>query len=185
MTSRHALASIAVVTTLVLFSGCIRSVRPPQILARGELAVTMDRRLTLSAEGRVVARSPVFRDLPDYVGCTEPARTHALEARRAGRRARAFSILGATLGLGALVGFGALADRDHVGGYLGASIGSGLVGLGFATAGFTRKRLAFGRALDAANEYNDAVGSLGATCLDLRYPAPAGPASPLPYPTQP
>lgn len=165
-----------------LASGCATSVRPAQLLARGEITVTMEPRTTLRAEGRVVGRFPVFGELPSYVGCAEPARTYALDARRAGVRARVFSILGATLGMGALIGFGALADRDHAGAYLGAAVGSGVIGLGFSSASFRAKRTAVGRALDAANAYNDAVGSLGATCLDLRYAPPAGPASPMPYP---
>lgn len=185
MAASHLRAKVALLAVLVSTSGCVSSVRPPQLLARGEIAVSMERGLTLRAEGRVVGRSPIFRDLPEYVSCVERAHGPALGARSAGRRARAFSILGATLGFGALMGFAAIADRDHVYGYLGGALGSGVLGLGFASAGMRAKRLAIGRALDATNEYNDAVGSLGATCLDLRYPAPSGPTSPMPYPTPP
>lgn len=184
-TPARSVISAAVLAMVVLASGCVSSMRPAQVMARGEIAVRMNDGLELTAEGRVVGRSPVFRELPEFVRCVEPARSDALVARHHGRRARAFSILGATLGLGALVGFAALADRDHAYAYLGTSLGSGLLGLGFASAGMRHKRVAIGRALDAANRYNDAVGSLGATCLDLRYPAPSGPRSPLPYPTQP
>lgn len=168
---------------LVLLSGCAYSFRPPQLLARGEIGVTMSHGMTFVAQGRVLAHSPVFRELPRFVACVPAAHDHAVRARRAGRSARAFAILGATLGMGAMVGFGALADRDHAYAYLGAALGTGVVGLGFSAASFHGRRVAFGHGLDAVNEYNDAVGSLGATCLDLRFAVPSGPTAPLPYPT--
>jgi len=168
--------------TLALASGCPQSLRPPQIVARGELTISMERTVVLREQGRVVAYGPVFRGLPRYVGCVEPARRYAVGARHAGRAGRALSIIGAALGVGGLVALGAFADREHRAAYALSGIGSGMLGLGFVTGGLRRKRVAFGRAIDAANEYNDAVGSLGATCLDLRFAPPSGPASPMPYP---
>src|SRR5262245_13674044 len=105
--------AVALVSTFSLVTGCAASIRPPQLLARGELAVVADRGLSLRAEGIVIAHSPRFIGLPEYVACVEPASTHAREARRAGRLGRVMSIMGATFGAAAFVGLAALGDRDH------------------------------------------------------------------------
>lgn len=168
----RAVALLAVLSTL---PACASSHYTPAIAARGELIVIQRRGPRIYAAGEEIGRSPTFSRLPDYVRCVPDAEVHAVQARRAGRAARAFSILGATFGLGAFMGFAALADRDHAAGWLIGAIGSGITGFGFSLAGFRDKRQANGHALDAVNFYNDAVGSLGATCSDLVYPPPAGP----------
>lgn len=173
------LAALLLITQL---AGCVQSYRPPTLLARGEIAPIVHGRLVLTTPQGEVARGPAFAGLPEYVACVEPAATHAREARSHGRRGRVFSIVGAVLGMAAFSGFGAVADRDHAYAYLGGALGTGLAGLGFAIAGYRAKRIAYGRAMDAANEYNDAVGSLGATCLDLQFAPPSGPMPPPPPP---
>lgn len=174
----------ALVALLVALGGCAQTLRPPQRVARGELTVAMEPAMTLRAGGMLVAVAPTFEGLPAYVACVPAARVHAERARSSGRRARAFAVLGSTLGFGALVGFGALADRDHAFAYLGAALGSGLSGTVFAARARLHRRGALGHAVDATNEYDDAVGSLGGTCADLRFAAPAGPPPPIPYPRE-
>jgi hypothetical protein len=109
-----------------------------------------------------------------------PAREHAAAARADGRRALGFSIAGGLLGGLALGGFIGLADDEHRWVWLGSGLGSAAVGLVFAGLGRLERNRANGHAVDAINYYNDAVGSLGATCADLTYPPPAGPAPPPP-----
>ncbi|HNN97929.1 MAG TPA: hypothetical protein PKI03_36950, partial [Pseudomonadota bacterium] len=50
------------------------------------------------------------------------------------------------------------------------------VGLTLSIVSWRLKNHANGHAHDAVNFYNDSVGSLGATCDDLSYPSPVGPA---------
>jgi hypothetical protein len=59
--------------------------------------------------------------------------------------------------------------------WLGAWSGGGRIGLTLSALSWREKNQANGHALDAMNHYNDAVGSLGSNCQDLRYPPAAGP----------
>jgi hypothetical protein len=173
--TRSFLRAVALVLLFALAPGCVTTQYGASVVARGELTVTYRHGMRLSMSGTEVAHAPTFASLPDVVSCVPDARAHALAARSSGRRARIFSIVGATLGLGAFMAFAALGDRDHAVGWALGGLGSGLMGLGFAIAGRREKGDAVGHALDAVNFYNDGVGSLGATCRDLTYPAPAGP----------
>lgn len=164
----------------------------PQVLARGELVLRYDEGFEMWAGGRRVARSLSWRGLPEYVACVPAAHDQARKAVRAGTAAVTLSILGGTLGAVSVAGLAGLALRDQ--GPNGDSISStgwallgggvGLAVLGTFLAGFGRlnRNAANGHAVDALNYYNDAVGSLGATCDDLRYPPSAGPSPPGPGP---
>jgi hypothetical protein len=56
------------------------------------------------------------------------------------------------------------------------------LGVVFSSVGAKLRLEADGKAVDAMNYYNDAVGSLGATCNDLRFPPPSDFAPPPPNP---
>ncbi len=161
---------------LALLSGCSAvSQYQPRVLARGELTVRYDEVFELWSGGKRVSRGLTWTGLEDHVECVPLAREHARMARVAGQSALAFSILGGTLGVLALGGLVGLADKAHQWEWLGSGLASGAAGLGFAIAGHALRPRANGHAIDAHNFYNDAVGSLGATCADLKYPPPAGP----------
>lgn len=171
----------------LLTPGCFGStLYQPQVVARGELTLRYHNGFELWAEGRRVARGLGYRGLPEYVGCVPAARQHAEGAVRDGRTATAGIILGASFGALSLGGLSGVAiDRD-LGTTFWAITGAGLTlavsGAIFAGVARLYRNRANGQAVDAMNLYNDSVGSLGATCADLRYPASAGPLPPTDAP---
>lgn len=175
------------VTALALVSalaaaGCASTSYQPQLVARGELTLRYHQGYEMYAAGREVAHGPGWRGLAEHVRCVPRARELAEEARAKGRSGAAASIVGATLGVVALGGlYGVFVDENQgrwafLGGGLGVAVG----GLVAAIASRALRNGANGRAVDAMNFYNDSVGSLGATCEDLTYPPPAGPAAAAP-----
>jgi hypothetical protein len=156
----------------------------PAVTARGELTLRYDNGFVASAEGHPVARGLRWRGLAEYVRCVPTAHDEAVGARAAGTRAVVLSAIGGSLRVLALGGLYGLVDTDHEWEWLGAGVGSAAVGLVLVGLGRLSRNVANGRAVDAVNFYNDAVGSLGATCADLSYPPPAGPVPPV-APTQP
>ena len=160
----------------------------PQIVARGELTLRYDGGFALVGGGRSIARSLGWRGLSEYVRCVPAARAHAERAASDGAVAVALAILGGAFAGGAIttavVGVATTGadDTPRLLAFLGAGVGAAIVGALFAGLGRLHRNRANGHAVDAMNFYNDAVGSLGATCDDLRYPSPAGPepASPAP-----
>jgi hypothetical protein len=172
---RRAVAVILCVTV----GGCAASSSyVPQVTARGEIVLRYDNAFEAWSAGKRVARGLRWRGLTDFVRCVPPARDEARGAEAAGARAIGFSAVGGALGVLALGGLYGLADTNHEWQWLGAGLGSAAAGLLFASLGRMSRNIANGRAVDAINLYNDAVGSLGATCSDLRYPPPAGPVPP-------
>jgi hypothetical protein len=166
---------------LVLVVGCASTYYTPQLVARGELTLQSRRGLEMQAGGRVVARATSWNGLDKYVGCVAQAREHAVSAGNNGRAATAMAVIGGTLGVLAVGGLVAgLVDRDHLWEWLGGGVGSGVLGAVFSGTSYLLRNRANGHAVDALNYYNDAVGSLGATCDDLRYPPSSGPAPPQP-----
>jgi hypothetical protein len=158
-----------------------------RLVARGELTLRYTDRFEMLAGNRPLTRGLTWDGLADYVACVPEARKHAEGAAAAGRTALVFTGLGVGLGvtgLGVFAGFGV----EH-GKYLGEFLLTGLavatVGLVFAGLSRSFKNSANGQAVDAMNFYNDQVGSLGATCADLQYPAPAGPTPPGAEPPPP
>ncbi len=160
----------------VAVTGCATSQYAPQVVARGELVLRYDDGFQMWAGGRQVAHGLQYHGLARFVRCVPEAERHARIARRNGEAALALSIIGGVLGGAALAGFYGFADKDHEWTWLGAGIGSAVAGTVFAGFGRLLKNSANGHAVDALDYYNDAVGSLGASCDDLTYPPPAGPA---------
>jgi len=163
---------------LVALAGCASTQYTPRVVARGELTLMNHDGLEMRAGGRRVAKALSWNGLDRYVGCVAEAREHAAAARRNGRASTALAVLGGTLGVLALGGLVGLADRDHLWQWLGGGVGAGALGAVFAGTSHLLRNRANGHAVDAMNYYNDAVGSLGATCDDLRYPPSSGPAPP-------
>ena len=175
------LAAACVCTLAPGALGCsTASFYAPQVVARGELTLRYDRGFELAAAGKRVASGPLYGGLDSFVRCVPQAEQHARDARTSGRTAVAFSVLGSVLGVaGLVIGLSGLRylgdDTDRMWPWVGGGIGTAAVGTLFAGLSWRFKNHANGHALDAMNFYNDSVGSLGATCDDLRYPAPAGP----------
>jgi hypothetical protein len=165
---------------VILLMGCVSTQYAAQVVARGELTLQNRDGLEMRAAGRRVARGLSWNGLDRYVGCVAEAREHAVAARHNGRASTALAVLGGTFGVLALGGLVGFADRDHLWQWLAGGVGSGTLGAIFAGTSHLLRNRANGHAVDAMNYYNDAVGSLGATCDDLRYPPSAGAAPPVP-----
>jgi hypothetical protein len=160
----------------MIAAGCATTHYEPQLVARGELTLRYQDGFEVWAGGAPVARGLRWEGLPAFVRCVPAARAQAEQAVRAGRAAVALSWLGGILGVagfGGLVGAVADGEQDHLGYWLGAGVGAAVAGTLLAGFGRLYKNRANGHAVDATHFYNDAVGSLGATCDDLRYPSPS------------
>ena len=169
----------AVALACMLATGCSAATQyVPRVTARGELTIRYDDAFEAWNNNRRVARGLRWRGLDDFVRCVPQAHAEAVGARAAGTRAIVFSAVGGALGVLALGGLYGLYDTNHEWQWLGAGVGSAAAGLLFASLGRMSRNIANGRAVDAVNFYNDAVGSLGATCADLTYPPPAPPPTP-------
>ncbi|MFO0577612.1 MAG: hypothetical protein U1A78_26710 [Polyangia bacterium] len=155
--------------------GCGATFYTPQVVARGELTLRYDHGFELVAGGQRVAKGLSYRGLTDYVRCVPMAEQHARSAQRNGSAAITLSVLGALIGVSGLTGLVGIWDEPNRYSWVGGGIGLGALGATLALLSWRYKNHANGHAVDAMNYYNDAVGSLGATCADLRYPAPAGP----------
>lgn len=153
----------------------------PNVVARGELTLRYDDGFQIYGGNRVVAESYSYDGLSDYVRCVPEAASHAKSAESRGQTAITLSTLGIVFGLSGMGGIGGVYFYEKDPELMWGILGSGLVLAisGVVLGGLSRraKEDAHGHALDAVNYYNDAVGSLGATCDDLEYPAPAGPAA--------
>lgn len=169
------LSSVLAVTTA---GGCATTQYNPDLVARGELTLRYQAGFQIYAGRDPLASGPTYRGLEHYVRCVPQAREHAQKASSSGRAAIATSVLGGVFGAAGLMALVGLYDTDHLGAWLAGGLGSSSVGLVFSILSYRKKNHANGHAIDSLNFYNDAVGSLGATCDDLRYPAPAGPAPP-------
>lgn len=169
----------ALALVLVAAVGCAETSYAPRVVARGELTLRYrDGAYEMWGGGQRVARGLGWRGLAGYVGCVGAARADAEGARRDGAASLGLAIAGGTLGVAALGGLYGFADSDHEWEWLGSGIAVAAVGVVLAASSRMLRNRANGRAIDAMNRYDDAVGSLGATCADLRYPPPAGPAPP-------
>lgn len=157
-------------------SGCAATSYEPAVVARGEITLSYDHRgFALTAGQKPLAHGLLYKGLPEYVRCVPEAARHAQAAQQSGRGAVALSILGGIIGVSGLFGLYGLYDTQNGWPWLLGGVGLGILGTTLAGVSHRYKNHANGHALDAVNYYNDAVGSLGATCDDLRYPAPAGP----------
>ncbi len=168
----------AAVLALVVTSGCATTQYAPQLVARGELQLGYDGGFVMRAEGKPVTSGLAYRGLARYVACVPEAHKHARSAQNHGGAAIALSVLGVTFSLASLGSLAGLADPQNQWTWLGSGLAAGALGLTLSAVSWREKNQANGHAIDAMNYYNDAVGSLGATCQDLRYPPAAGPAPP-------
>jgi hypothetical protein len=151
------------------------------VVARGEITLGYQGlHFEARAAGRELARGLRWRGLSDYVACVPAAKEHADEAEASGKLALGFSISGGILGGLAVGGIVGVADEANRWAWLGSGLGAAALGAIFAGVGRLYRNRANGHAVDAINFYNDAVGSLGATCADLQYPPPAGDTPPAP-----
>lgn len=187
----------SVLLPALLSSGCSIYHYEPKILAPGEMTVRSSwQGVEFHAGGQRRARSiGLYSGLEEYVGCVPQAATYA---RRAENTSIATALLGGGALLFGLLGFGYLI-RDAItpdsysfsdcvpdetgqmrclvlgrGQPLsGRAFGLSLTGTLMAGAAIALRYRATGQALDAMNYYNDSVGSLGATCADLKYAEPS------------
>jgi hypothetical protein len=173
-------AAALILVAALLPLGCAETQYVPTVVARGELTLRYHGHYEMWGGGRrEVARGLAWKGLEGYVGCVPRAREHAAAARSSGRAAIALSIVGGVLGVSAIGGLvGALTDKDNDVAWLGGGVAAAVLGVSLAATGRLERNRANGHAIDALNYYNDAVGALGATCADLTYPPPAGPAPP-------
>lgn len=183
-TSSTSVAAVVLVSALGL-GGCSTTLYSPQVVARGELTLRYDHGFELVAGGQRVSSGVAYNGLARYVRCVPKAHEHARSAQRNGGAAITLSVLGSVIGLSGLIGLVGIWDRDNLAKWLGGGVGLGAVGATLGTLSWRYKNHANGHAVDAMNYYNDSVGSLGATCDDLRYPEPAGPAPEPPAPAAP
>jgi hypothetical protein len=161
-------------------AGCATTVYSPQVVARGELTLRYDEGFEMWAGGRRVARGLSYDGLPHYVRCVPAAAEQARAARHDGIAALTLSALGGSLGVISLGGLYGLNDSAHQWAWFGSGIATAVTGTVLAGLGRLYRNSANGHAVDAMNFYNDSVGSLGATCDDLRYPPPLGPIPTIP-----
>jgi hypothetical protein len=171
------IARVIAVALAVACAGCgAETGYVARVVARGELTLQYHGGYEMWAGGQRVSRGLTWAGLEDYVGCVGPAREHAAQARTAGRAAIGLSAAGGTLAVLSVGGLAGFADTDHQWAWLGTGVGVAAVSVVLTGAGRALRNRANGHAVDAMNYYNDVVGALGATCADLTYPPPAGPA---------
>lgn len=157
-----------------LLGGCASTRYAPRLVAQGELVLGYDGGFQMYAGGQKVTHGLSYRGLERFVSCVPEAKRHARSAQNHGGAAIALSVLGVTLSVASLGGLAGFADSDRLWAWLGGGLATGTVGLTLSALSWREKNQANGHALDAMNYYNDAVGSLGASCEKLSYPPAAG-----------
>jgi hypothetical protein len=152
----------------MVLGACATTQWTPRHAAGSELTLAYQNRLLVNAGMDPLASEPRFSGLAEHVDCVPSARRHAREAERHGRVARALAITGGTLGGASLGGLGGLAllnrDPNAAAAIVGSGLAVGIVGLSLAIASRVRRIRANGHAIDAVNEYNDALGRFGQRC---------------------
>ncbi len=161
-------------------TGCATTRYAPQVVARGELTLRYDEGFQMWTGDRPIAHGLRYRGLQEFVRCVPPAAEQARRATRDGTAALVLSALGGSFGGISLGGLYGLHDQDHQAAWLGGGVAIAITGTVLAGLGRKYRNSANGHAVDAMNFYNDSVGSLGATCDDLRYPPPVGPLLTIP-----
>ena len=179
---RVALTCALSLAAATVHGGCASTQYAPQVVARGELTMRYQGGFEIYAGRERLTGGLTYPRLAQHVRCVPEAARHAASARSNGVGAVVTSILGGTMGAGGLIGLVGLADQDHIGLWLGTGLALSTVGLTLSIVSWRLKNHANGHAHDAVNFYNDSVGSLGATCDDLSYPPPVGPAPPAAAP---
>ncbi|MBW2458369.1 MAG: hypothetical protein JRI68_27955 [Deltaproteobacteria bacterium] len=160
----------------------------PRYVGPGELTLRYDDGLQIFAGKALLADSPGYGGLTDYVRCVPIAAEHAEAAENDGSAAIGTGWAGGVLGVAGLGGLAGLAyleeDETKAFAILGTGVAAGLLGISLAIISRSMKNSANGHAVDAVNYYNDSIGSLGGTCkrppppLPERSPEPPPPAEP-------
>jgi hypothetical protein len=176
-------ATVALAAALATGCAATSTRYEPGVVARGELTLRYDHGFEMWGGGKRVARSLQWRGLAPYVRCVPLAEENARRAGASGTTAIAAAVLGGLFaGAGVAVGVVGAAESPHDTAheleFLGIGVGLAAVGTLWGAVGRAQRNAANGQAVDAMNFYNDAVGSLGATCDDLTYPPPAAEAAP-------
>lgn len=164
----HFAASI-VGLSAVLLGGCGSglTVVQPSVVAPHELTLRYDNEFQIYSPEGEVATGYRYDGLADYVHCVPEALKQAEGAQSAGNAAVGLTISGIGLGVGGLAGLAGLnySNKPEVmWGFLLGGLGAEVVGLILTSVGRRMKVEANGRAVDAVNFYNDAVGSRGGRC---------------------
>lgn len=149
---------------LFCLSGCATSQYGASYIAHGELIVHYQDGISLAAGDRPIANSPRFDGLADFVRCVPAAHQQARAARKAGTAGLVLSILGGSLGGLGAAGLVGLTDSDRRWQWLSSGLALAVSGAVLASVGRLLRVEASGRAIDATNFYNDAVGSVGKSC---------------------
>jgi len=166
--SKH-LAATVVGLSAVLLAGCGSglTVVEPRVLSPHELTLRYDNEFQIYSPQGEVATGYRYDGLADYVHCVPQALKQAEGAQSAGNTALGLTITGIGLGVGGLAGLAGLNYQDKpevLWGFLLTGLGAEVVGLILTSVGRQQKVEANGRAVDAVNFYNDAVGSRGGRC---------------------
>lgn len=166
MRARHAAAILVLAAGQAGCGGVTRYI--PAAAAPSEIVLRDDNGLELWAGGGRVAEAHRYQGLAPFVGCVPAARDHARAAQRNGTTGMVLTYTGAGFAAAGLAGLGGLAfeDKDDTAmiAFFSAGIGAEVVGLVLVAVGRKFKLDAMGHAVDAANFYNDAVGSAGGSC---------------------
>ena len=161
--------AILLFSTLLISQGCSISYHPV-LLARGEMTIKPLPLggFALRAENRLIAHQwTLYSGLRRYVRCVPSAQIHA-------KKAYAFGwlwMLSMISAVGSGIGGCAYQITDG-GGVPWQTATLGFFSAGSSVLGTYARIQSAGHAVDAMNYYNDAVGSLGATCDDPTYPPP-------------
>lgn len=189
--ARSAITVTVLASLLAGGAGCTSAMTgyEPRLVARGELTLRYDDGFEFWSGGQRVAQGYHYNGLPEHVRCVPKASEHAIAAGDDGRIGTTLSALGIVFGVGSLGGLGGLAYYDKnetlMAAWLGTGIALGVTGVVLAALSRGYKNSANGHAVDAMNYYNDAVGSLGASCDNLVYPPPVAEEPPPPAPQVP
>ena len=166
----------------LLLASCSNTRYVSRHVARGELTLGVRAgglEIYRGAEHQRIASSwGRWQGLEEYVRCAKKAQAHAKQAESHGNPIANVGIaLVGLLGGGGFFWGGVAADNNGV--LLGIGTIFSAISVGAAILIAQERNVANGHAVDAMNYYNDAVGSLGATCKDLKYQQPAVVIEPL------
>lgn len=175
------LAASVVGLSAVLLAGCGSglTVVQPSVLGPHELTLRYDNEFQVYSPQGPVATGIRYEGLADYVHCVPEALKQAEGAQSAGNTAVGLTVTGIGLGVGGLVGLAGLnySDKPEVmWSFLLSGLGAEVLGLILTSVGRQQKVEANGRAVDAVNFYNDAVGSRGGRCTRRGAEVPEPPA---------
>ena len=166
-------ARAAFFTALVSAPGCAPAMTgyDPVHVGPAELTLRYEKGVQVHSGRQHLTSGPVYRGLAEHVRCVPQAYEHARYAEKHGRARRGLAWSGGAMGvasLGGLSGFAFLEEEPKTAfALLGAGLGVAVLGIVLAGASRSAGNQAHGNAIDAVNYYNDAVGSVGGSCVDV------------------